>query len=56
MTVSPAVDMSCAVTGNSGTFETPLPLQLKLALDLVQPALYFTSGFVSCQCDTVVPG
>src|SRR6185437_5133867 len=53
VTFPPAIDVSCAVTGRSGRFDTLLPLHGKFSLDLVQPALYCSSGFVSCQWDTV---
>src|SRR5438132_7228617 len=56
VTVAPVVVVSWAVTGSSGEFDTPLPLQGKPSADLVQPALKWALGSVSCQCDTVVLG
>src|SRR5437763_17198383 len=55
-TLAPAAVVSCAVTGNSGTFETPLPLQGPFSTDFVQAPAYRAFGSVSCKCETVLPG
>src|SRR4051812_15685133 len=53
VTAAPAAVVSCAVTGSSGAFETPSPLQGKPGCDLAHAPVNCALGSVSCKCDTV---
>ena len=56
MTDCPAAAVSCALTGSSGTFDTPVPLKGSAMSDLVHGPVYLSVGSVSCQCEIVLPG